>query len=127
MASPGPPLVGGGPSVRKNFGSLTGDRYRLGCRESAACSAVVPALGTPATRKSGSAIVPPPPLTRSIYYFFGDINQHLRPGSTRANLLPITGAGNLRLTVLTGLGGVPGDLGELNELEQRVAPAFVGR
>src|SRR6202021_1616733 len=58
-ASPGPPLVGGGPSERKNFGSLTGDRYRPGCRESAACSAVVPALGTPATRKSGSAIVPP--------------------------------------------------------------------
>src|ERR1700722_18087802 len=57
-ASPGPPLVGGGPSERKNFGSLTGDRYRPGCRESAACSAVVPALGTPATRKSGSAIVP---------------------------------------------------------------------
>ena len=56
--SPGPPFDGGGPSVRKNFGSLIGDMYRPGCRDSAACSAVVPALGTPATRKSGSAMFP---------------------------------------------------------------------
>ena len=56
--SPGPPFDGGGPSARKNFGSLIGDMYRPGCRDSAACSAVVPALGTPATRKSGSAMFP---------------------------------------------------------------------
>src|SRR6202035_3538403 len=43
--SPGPPFDGGGPSVRKNFGSLIGDMYRPGCRDSVACSAVVPDLG----------------------------------------------------------------------------------
>src|SRR5580693_3628427 len=52
-ASPGPPLVGGGPSERKNLGSLTADMKSRGCRASVACSAVVPAFGAPITRKSG--------------------------------------------------------------------------
>jgi len=52
-ASPGPPLSGGGPSVRKNLGSLIGERCKPGCRESAACTAVVPALGTPAGWPAG--------------------------------------------------------------------------
>src|SRR5215471_1673311 len=56
--SPGPPpRRGGGPLVRKNFGSLTGDMNSSGCPARAACSAVVPALGAPITRKSGRATV----------------------------------------------------------------------
>ena len=50
-----PPRLGGGPSLRKNFGSLTLDMNRLGCAASAACRAVVPALGAPMMKKSGKA------------------------------------------------------------------------
>src|SRR5215472_8058356 len=57
--SPGPPRPGGGPSVRKNLGSLTADRYSWGCRASAAWTAVVPAFGAPATKKSGRAMGSP--------------------------------------------------------------------
>src|SRR5215469_2431465 len=60
LASPGPPWAGGGPSVRKNLGSFTADRYRSGCRAIAAWRAVVPALGAPAIKKSGSATATSP-------------------------------------------------------------------
>src|SRR6202046_5629143 len=71
----------------------------------------------------------------SICYFFGDINQDLRARSTRASVLPPTGVGirppgNRSQSALAGLTwpcGIPGDLGELNQLQQRVAPALVGR
>jgi hypothetical protein len=54
--SPGPPpLLGGGPSVRKNFGSFTADMNRLGWAARAAWSAVVPAFGAPMMKKSGRA------------------------------------------------------------------------
>ena len=48
--------------------------------------------------------------------------------STRASVLPLPKRPNpVWLAGLTWPGGVPGDLGELNELQQRVAPALVGR
>ena len=46
--------AGGAPAHRKNFGSLTGDRNSSGCGSKARWSAVVPALGAPMIRKSGS-------------------------------------------------------------------------
>src|ERR1700733_1937092 len=71
----------------------------------------------------------------TISYFFGDINQDLCARSTRASVLPAAGvgirpSGNRSQSPLAGLtwpGGIPGDPGELNELQQRVAPALVGR
>ena len=52
----GPALGPRPPLVRKYFGSFTRERYSWGWRASATCSAVVPAFGAPAMRKSGSAI-----------------------------------------------------------------------
>src|ERR1700689_2408341 len=64
----------------------------------------------------------------SIYYFFGDINQDLCARSTRATRpTPGRAPKPFSLARLTWPGRVPGDLGELNELQQRVAPALVGR
>ena len=40
--------------MRKNFGSFGSDRNSCGCPASAACSAEVPHLGAPSSRKSGS-------------------------------------------------------------------------
>src|SRR5919106_2917865 len=66
LASPGPPRLGGGPSHMKNFGSLTDDMNSCGCSARATCRAVVPALGTPMTKKSGRPTVPPVPYPASV-------------------------------------------------------------
>src|ERR1700761_8940800 len=69
-----------------------------GWRDSAACSAVVPALGTPAIRKSGSVMLPPAPGARrpdgsrpgepGIDYISDDINRDL-PATRPANRLSL--------------------------------------
>ena len=53
---PGRRRTAAAPSVRKYLGSLTRDMNSCGCRARATCRAVVPALGAPMTKKSGSAI-----------------------------------------------------------------------
>src|SRR5580658_1249661 len=94
LASPGPPSAGGGPSVRKNLGSFTGDMYRAGCLASAECKAVVPAFGTPAMKKSGRATRSPtvprkPTLFRAVQgstvqgSLYSDRNTRLRLASWR--------------------------------------------
>src|SRR5215472_15397189 len=131
--SPGPPRLGGGPSVRKNLGSLTADRYSWGCRASAAWTAVVPAFGAPATKKSGRAMGSPqgslrlptrrlmfnPPLTGTIlrrydrrcapplFIVAGRVRQRHGPAATLAGALAARVVLLAALPALAAVGHVP--------------------
>src|ERR1039457_466793 len=83
--SPGPPpRAGGGPSVRKNFGSLTADMKSAGCRARAAGRAVVPAFSPTMPHP---ALLPPAGQRRSRLAADGGVARSLAAG-IRVGLRP---------------------------------------